>query len=123
MTPHLNHTLNNENNDWCLIKFAESIESMDSKGIVAAPCLAAEVPAHGTQCWVAGFGVTSKKKPSKKLKSAGIYLMEQEYCRNSSVYETLHEDDVCAGLPDFDGDGLTDADTGACHVSSTLTQK
>lgn len=114
-TAHPNHT--GENNDWCLIKFADSIESADADKIVSAPCLPSEVPAHGTQCWIAGFGKTSKGKPSKTLKSAGIYLLDQEYCRNNSVYETLHEDDICAGLPDFDGNGLTDADTGACHVS------
>ena len=89
---------------------------MDNNKVVSAPCLPTEVPAHGTQCWIAGFGKTSKNKPSKTLKSAGIYLLEQEYCKNTSVYETLHDDDICAGLPDFDGNGLTDADIGACHV-------
>ena len=69
------------------------------------PCLIDNFKAkqhHGAACWVAGWGATRYGgSESQNLMSVGLNLMEIDYCRSHSFYDShiLQSDELCAGLP------------------------
>ena len=57
---------------------------------------------HGAACWVAGWGATRYGgRGSQSLLSIGLNLMDIDYCRTHSFYQShiLQNDELCAGLP------------------------
>ena len=60
---------------------------------------------------MAGWGVTEEGVGSNTLKSVGINVMSQEYCLTHAGF-SLQSDDICAGIPDLNGDGGTDGGKG-----------
>ena len=57
---------------------------------------------HGAACWVAGWGATRYGgQSSQNLLSIGLNLMDVDYCRTHSFYDShlLQPDELCAGLP------------------------
>ena len=57
---------------------------------------------HGAACWVAGWGATIYGgAESQNLRSVGLNLMEIDYCRSHTFYDShiLQSDELCAGLP------------------------
>ena len=57
---------------------------------------------HGAACWVAGWGATRfGGRDSLSLLSIGLNLMDVDYCRTHSFYDShiLQSDELCAGLP------------------------
>ena len=57
---------------------------------------------HGAACWVAGWGATRYGGGnSQNLFSIGLNLMDIDYCRDHSFYDSqsLQNDELCAGLP------------------------
>ena len=64
---------------------------------------------HGAACWVAGWGATRYGGvESQNLMSVGLNLMEIDYCRSHSFYDShiLQSDELCAGLPPNDESSL-----------------
>ena len=70
-------------------------------------CLPSGPIDHGEACWVAGWGDTDydSGKYSNVILSAGVNILGADYCQKYSNIAKLNIDDICAGLPDFDGDG------------------
>ena len=119
---------NGISNDICLVK----VENMNDKkpnackGCYQPICLPheGEHAYPGKHCWVAGWGATTPANTgSNKLRDIGLNVMSTDYCRetslineNSPTGEFLVQDNVefCAGIPDRDGNGLTDAGKGVC---------
>jgi len=81
-------------------------------------CVSETLPDHGSACWIAGWGKNESGVLSDDLLQAGINIMDQEYCIANSGYDSLEEDDICAGIPDFDGDGNTDGGVDSCQGDS-----
>ncbi|CAG5110230.1 Oidioi.mRNA.OKI2018_I69.chr2.g4651.t1.cds [Oikopleura dioica] len=108
------------NSDWCLIKFNEDIlAAAPEPEKVKIACLPSEPIEHGSGCWVAGWGTTSSGgSTSTTLLSAGVNILGKDYCENFSNNGILMPDDVCAGLPDNDNNGLTDPGKDACQGDS-----
>ena len=126
---HENYGANNGiSNDICLVR----VENMNDKkpdackGCYQPICLPmqGEHISPGKHCWVAGWGNTTPGSTtgSNKLRDIGINVMSTNYCRKTSLIgeddsgSFLVQDDVefCAGIPDRDGNGLTDAGKGVC---------
>ena len=69
------------------------------------PCILNDFKAkthHGAACWVAGWGASRYNGRSERhLKSIGLNLMDVDFCRTHSFYEShiLQNDELCAGLP------------------------
>lgn len=108
------------NSDWCLVKFDQDILAVAPEPEkVKIACLPSEPIAHGAGCWVAGWGTTSSGgSTSSTLLSAGVNILGEEYCENFSNNGPLMPDDICAGLPDTDNNGLTDPGKDACQGDS-----
>ena len=52
------------------------------------------------------------------MKDVGLWYMDNKYCGTSgnSAYGIAEQDSmICAGIPDFDGDGITDGGSDACQ--------
>lgn len=110
-----------ENSDWCLLKFDQSIlEATDDELATQIACLPTGPLEHGKACWIAGWGDTEYESGqfSEEILSAGVNILGPDYCQKYSNVGKLNSDDICAGLPDFDGDGLTDAGKDACQGDS-----
>ena len=111
------------NHDVALIRYDDSIfEKAVKKGAagkVAAACMPCGDFVSGDACWVAGWGTTSQggNTPSK-LQSVGVNLFSQDYCAANTLYSDVMEDEICAGLPDSDGNGLTDGGKDSCQGDS-----
>ena len=114
------------NFDVCLIKTASSIFTQGTSvgcgaSCVAAACMPDQAATHGDACWTAGWGTTSSNGPvSDKLLSQGVNIMSDTYCDTHSQndIQLSGSDELCAGLPDIDGNGLTDAGADACQGDS-----
>ena len=118
-------------NDICLVK----VQNLEAKkpascnncySSVCLPPQGVHRPA-GEHCWVAGWGDTSgaSKAPggSNKLRDVGLNVMSNDYCRKHTSnhffdldgeFRVDDETAFCGGLPDRDGNGLTDGGKGAC---------
>jgi len=108
-----------QNSDWCLIKFNENILAADPEGKTRMACMPDSEPDHGEACWVAGWGTTSSGgSTSSQLLSAGVNFMSQEYCVSKSFISSVLPDDICAGIPDRDGDDVIDGGKDACQGDS-----
>jgi len=110
------------NQDWCMVRFSQDIIANDPDSLVAMPCLPNENPIpsqHGAACWLAGWGATSSSGSlSNELQSVGVNILGPEYCIEKGYKTELEEDDVCAGVPDFDDDGNADGGKDACQGDS-----
>jgi len=107
------------NSDWCLIKFDEDILAADPEGKTRMACLPESEPEHGEACWVAGWGQTIfGGSSSSELLSVGVNYMSQEYCVDKTWYNSLLPDDICAGIPDLDGNGFIDGGSDVCRGDS-----
>ena len=111
------------NHDIALIRYDDSIfEKAVKKGAagkVAAACMPCMDYVPGDACWVAGWGSLEQggNSPSK-LQSVGINLFSQEYCAANTLYSSVQDDEICAGLPDSNNDGLTDGGKDSCQGDS-----
>ena len=74
----------------------------------------------GTEaCWTAGWGELSYAgKTPDELHSVGLNIFSKYYCYRNSYPMPFYEDDICAGAPDKNGNGLTDAGTDTCKGDS-----
>ena len=58
-----------------------------------------------------------KKIPKNLLpleSSIGVNTFSEDYCFEKTHYFGLPTDELCAGVPDIDGNGLTEAGTDSC---------
>ncbi|CAG5113546.1 Oidioi.mRNA.OKI2018_I69.chr2.g7642.t1.cds [Oikopleura dioica] len=109
----------NNGYDICMIHFSEDIIATDPDQDVKMACINDALPAHGSSCWVAGWGTTQfYGQLSDKLLQAGVNIMDREYCIQNSHEMILFEDDICAGVPDRDLNGLIDGGIDACQGDS-----
>jgi len=112
------------NFDVCLIKSPSNIFTLGASvgcgpDCVTAACLPTAAPNHGDACWVAGWGAKSFEGSSAtKLKSIGLNIFSDSYCEDFSNGVTYGSDEICAGLPDFDGNNLTDPGKDSCQGDS-----
>merc|ERR1719436_2107833 len=113
------------NFDVCIIDVGESIyDAATAAGAdsskVAAACLPTAAPVHGSACWVAGWGTTSSGGSQPDiLQSVGVNIMSDDYCRaNTSPGFSMQDDEMCGGLPDCNGDNLTDEGKDSCQGDS-----
>ncbi|CBY06791.1 unnamed protein product [Oikopleura dioica] len=105
--------------DLCLVHFAEDIIAEDTDGEVEMACITETLPSHGSACWVAGWGTTSSGgSTSPNLLQAGVNIMNQDYCLNKGFYSSLQSDDICAGIPDLDLNGVIDGGVDSCQGDS-----
>ena len=73
----------------------------------------------GKACWVAGWGTLQAGGSSPDLlQSVGVNILSQDYCAANSNNGALLPDDICAGNPDKDGNGLTDEGIDSCSGDS-----
>jgi len=106
---------NGSNMDLCLVKFSSSLIRTGT----AAACVSTAMPAHGKACWVAGWGTLSSGGSSPDLlQSVGVNILGHDYCAANSNNGALMPDDICAGAPDNDGNGLTDGGVDSCQGDS-----
>ncbi|CAG5110207.1 Oidioi.mRNA.OKI2018_I69.chr2.g4632.t1.cds [Oikopleura dioica] len=105
------------NMDICLMKFNDNL--VTGRTGTAPVCLSTSYPDHGKACWVAGWGTTSEGgNTANLLQSVGVNILGQDYCNANTNNSPLLPDDICAGLPDVDGNGLTDAGIDSCQGDS-----
>jgi secreted trypsin-like serine protease len=83
-------------------------------------CLPSTRPAHGQKCYAAGWGtLESSGSQPDTLQDVGIWTMSNEFCKTQLYSESLFSDDmICAGTPDFNGDGMIDGGKDACQGDS-----
>ena len=111
-----------QNTDYCLIKFEDDIIATGggiAAGIVDIACLPTSEVVGGEACWVAGWGTTEYQgNVSDLLLSIGVNIFSQEYCIANTESNFLFPDDICAGIPDGDGDGQADGGKDSCQGDS-----
>ena len=125
---HPNYDGNTGNNfDVCLIKTPSDVFTYGAingcgSDCVAAACLPTTAANHGDACWVAGWGKTSSSgTTSTELMSVGVNIFSDSYCEeysNGTMQNRLEPDEMCAGLPDFNGNNMTDAGKDSCQGDS-----
>ena len=125
---------NNQLNDICLIRANHqgvNIDDIFALGAVAAgcdgncmaaACLPTEQPTHGDACWVAGWGTTEESGSTAQiLQEVGVNIMSGDYCTNYTYlnnYDMHQPEYLCAGLPDTNGDNITEAGKDSCQGDS-----
>ena len=113
-------------------------------GCINAACLPTKPDTGGSACWVAGWGLKAddvydgvlrivqiKVSHSLKTRQSGISVFEylkssigvntfsDHYCAEHSHFGAwIKPDEQCAGVPDTDGNGLTEAGTDSCQGDS-----
>ena len=55
---------------------------------------------------------------SRQLLSVGVNYMSQDNCVNKSFINQVLPDDICAGIPDLDGDAVIGGGKDACQGDS-----
>lgn len=108
----------------CYIKTDTDLSKNDVNGDISSveeklPCFMSEYmiieELHGHRCWSVGWGKTTADGAgaySSKLQAAGVSLMERTYCLAHSLYDTINENEYCAGPQPADGNNknlLTDS--------------
>lgn len=113
------------NFDVCLVRapkdiFDEAQKNGCGPNCVNSACLPEAPAVHGEACWTAGWGtLTSAGTTPNKLQSVGVNIMSDDYCSEKSKGGfNIASDEMCAGLPDADNNGLTDAGKDACQGDS-----
>ena len=117
------------NSDLCLIQMPYSIDTLRRTkcgGEMCAKtlCLPTKPERPGAACWVAGFGIDDYELETfpDHLKSVGLNIFSAEYLRNKTPAEfhdeLVYRNEFSAGIPDEDGDGLTDGGHDACQGDS-----
>ena len=100
-------------------------------GCVASACLATDttMPAHGTQCWIAGYGSVELNDDSSNqnlapqitwpLMQGGVHVFSDDYCAANSHWENpgKTDDQICAGMPNYAG-MLTEPGTDVCDMDT-----
>lgn len=107
--------------DVCLLQFSEDIIAADPDHDVRAACLTADLPEHGSNCWIAGWGTTSSGGSiSDPLLQANVKLMDKSYCLAHSNIPSyaLQKEMICAGKLDDDNNGETDGGVDSCQGDS-----
>jgi hypothetical protein len=108
-----------QNTDYCLIKFASDIIASGSNSNTMIACLPSSEVVGGEACWVAGWGTTSYGGSiSDTLLSVGVNIFSQEYCIANTESNALLPDDICAGIPDGDGNNQADGGKDSCQGDS-----
>ena len=86
---------------------------------VQAACLPSAAGTHGSACWVAGWGTTQYEgTTATTLQEVGVNVFSAAYCVEKTGDFSVYDDEFCAGLPDSDGDGYTDAGADSCQGDS-----
>jgi len=117
---HPNYNDVNLANDLCIIEVPNLLAAAPSADSFQAACLAESRPEHGRRVYTAGWGAIAEGAwGSETLKDAGLWYMSNEYCEGTSngAYG-IQQNMICAGVPDFDGDGITDGGQDACQGDS-----
>ena len=116
---HPDYSDNAFNNDICLIRVPNlSSTSPNSVNVWSPACLPTQPPPAYKHCWVAGWGTTSLGgNISNKMREAGVNIFSPEECLKTGYSSTQLDFDTefCAGIPDFNGDGVTDGGKDACQ--------
>ena len=85
-------------------------------------CLPSVPPRAGDACWVAGWGLTDYDRETypESLMSVGLNIFSTEYAwqKTMNAGDVDFTSEFMAGLPDKDGDGLTDAGSDSCSGDS-----
>ena len=127
---HESYATGYDNFDVCLIHLINgSITGTDSLFDIAAStghadhvqaaCLPSAAATHGDACWVAGWGTTSYQgQTATTLQEVGVNIFSAAYCVEKTGDFSVYEDEFCAGTPDLDGDGQTDAGRDSCQGDS-----
>jgi len=120
---HESYSSNGYNNDICLIKVPNLKKKQPSAcdDCWAAACLPSNTAKPGKHCWVAGWGTTSSGgNVSNKLRDVGVNIFDKKSCIASgySANEIDFTTELCAGVPDLNGDGQTDGGKDACQGDS-----
>merc|ERR1712130_282138 len=85
----------------------------------AIACLPSAEVVGGECCHIAGWGTTEYQgNLAGILQSASVNIFSQEYCIEHTQSNFLFPDDICAGIPDCDGDGETDGGQDSCQGDS-----
>merc|ERR1712048_803282 len=112
------------NFDICIIKTKVDIFEYSEefcKDCVTRACLPSHAAEPGKNCWIAGWGALEfEGSTPNELQESGINIMSKNYCHANSYLREQHVmlDEICAGLPDLDGDGFTDGGVDACQGDS-----
>ena len=114
--------------DICLVRTKSIFEGAASfagcahGNCFSAACLPQVPPTHGRYCWVAGYGRTISLGPAAEtLMEVGVNLFNHTYCTQKSVFKRELIDasaEFCAGVPDWDQDGLIDGGKDSCQGDS-----
>jgi len=112
-------------NDVCLLRTPNLANKVQEGTVYAAACLPSGDYRHGEACHVSGWGTTSSGgNTSNKMREVGLNLFSIPFCndpnnvKNSMVGETIEGQEMCAGTPDGNGNGLVDAGKDACQGDS-----
>jgi len=107
-------------NDVCLIQVPNlSDATPDECDDCWAPvCLPQEHVDVGRLCYVAGWGGASRDYATwrTELNDVGVHVFSNEECDKTDGVFKLKESEFCAGTPDFDMDGETDAGKSICYA-------
>lgn len=117
------------NSDYCLVELPESVndkrqENCGDNMCATRVCLPKQAPTPGAACWVGGFGVEdyAEDEVPAALKSIGVNIFSEEYTKAKAKSilwnDIIFFDEFCAGLPDANNDGFTDAGGDSCSGDS-----
>ena len=114
-----------KNYDVCLLKSQEDIFQAGQangcgNGCVNAACMPKSEGQHGDACWVAGWGHTEYGGNNARiLQEIGVNIFSNEYCHAKSIYGSfIQPNELCAGLPDKDGEKYIGGDIDSCFGDS-----
>jgi len=118
------------NNDTCVVlttfdilERANANRNCQQNSCVQIACVPKKRIPHGTACWTAGWGQLgrSKSSVSSTLKQVGVNVLETAYCKTHVKtggryykYQKIQPEEICAGVPDRDGNGLLDGGVDSC---------
>ena len=110
-------------NDVCLLKVPSLAANApaDCNGCYATACLPSHQPNHGEYCVVSGWGNTQTDNPwPNELHEVGVFLFDHQFCQDYSHagMTTVQDLELCAGLPDNNGNCLADGGKDACQGDS-----
>lgn len=117
------------NTDYCLIELPNSVHDMreancDGDICATRACLPKNSPPAGAACWVGGWGFEDYDLDNipASLKSVGVNVFSEAYTKSKAKkalwQDIVFDDEFTAGLPDNNGDGLSDAGSDSCSGDS-----